>query len=71
MTEMTKKLPEFKSAEEESKFWDDPKNVEDYFADAEEVQVDFSEARKARKARPEGVILYKPRPIRKLRKAAG
>lgn len=65
---MKKELPKFKSLKEESDFWDDPKNVEEYFADAEAVEVDFSGAREARKKRPKGTILYRPD---KLRKAAG
>ncbi len=41
-------IPEFRSEEEESAFWDDPKNVEKYFAGADEVKVDFSPARRGR-----------------------
>lgn len=68
---MAKELPKFQSIEEESAFWDDPKNAEEYFADAEQVEVDFSEAREARRTRPDGVILYMPTEGRRLRKAAG
>lgn len=61
---MKKKLPKFKTEEEEAAFWD-THDATDYFDDSDRIEVDFAPARQARKERPEGVILYR----RGLRKA--
>ncbi|MDO8585489.1 MAG: CopG family antitoxin [Armatimonadota bacterium] len=63
---MKKKLPKFKTEEEEVEFWE-THDATDYFDDGERVDVDFAPAREARDQRPRGVILYR----RRLRKAAG